>query len=80
MVTFWKELQNWMDEENISPIQACISYVYSLKEVDSVIIGVLSCTQLQEILDNIIKTDFKIPQFSIDDKDFLLNPSNWNRL
>ena len=77
---FWKELQNWMDEENISPIQACISYVYSLKEVDSVIIGVLSCTQLQEILDNIIKTDFKIPQFSIDDKDFLLNPSNWNRL
>lgn len=76
----WDQLQKWLNKKNISPIQACISYVYSLSEIDTVIIGVLNYTQLKEILESIITAEFNFPAFSIDEKDLLINPSNWDKL
>jgi hypothetical protein len=33
--------------------------------------------QLKEILENISKPEYRIPDFIIDEKEKLLNPSNW---
>lgn len=74
---FWDSYNEWLDKENITALQACINYVYFQENIDKVIIGVLNLNQLKEILENISKPEYRIPDFIIDEKEKLLNPSNW---
>lgn len=84
----WKSLwliwEDWLDQNGISSLEACISYVYKMKEVKKVIVGVDSLSQLDEIissLKNIGKfNNLNFPnQLDIEDG-LLLNPSNWKNL
>ena len=76
----WDNLNNWLNSKKISPISACINYVYSQKHIDQVIIGVMSQAQLEEILNSIDTANLEIPEFNIKDKEMLINPSNWDSL
>lgn len=77
---FWSDFNAWLSDNKISPLKACINYVYSLNDIDKLVIGVLSQGQLKEVLNCIDTINLKMPDFSIEDKELLINPSNWNLL
>jgi aryl-alcohol dehydrogenase-like predicted oxidoreductase len=82
--SLWQIWEDWLDQNGISSLEACISYVYKMKEVKKVIVGVDSLSQLNEIissLKNIGKfNNLNFPsQLDIEDG-LLLNPSNWKNL
>ena len=66
----------WLIDENISPLDACLSFVDSFNEINKVIIGINSSQQLKQILRCISKKDLKFPEMYSNDKK-LINPSNW---
>lgn len=74
----WNEWFIWFGKNpNISQMELCLSYVLSIQEIDTLIIGVNNIQQLNE-LNEIAKNPLKdnFPQFNIEDKN-LLNPTNW---
>ena len=66
----------WLIDENISPLDACLSFVDSFNEINKIIIGINSSQQLKQILRCISKKDLKFPEMYSNDKK-LINPSNW---
>jgi len=77
---FWNDFNTWLNDNKISSLKACINYVYSQNNIDKVVIGVLSQDQLREILNSIEKINVKMPDFIVDNKELLINPSNWSSL
>ncbi len=78
----WKPLfdiwHDWLKSENISPIQACISFALSNENIDKVVIGVDSLLQLKEIISLSKKKYLGIfPNIMSEDLPFI-NPSYWN--
>ena len=76
----WSNIFNnwykWLENENISSLHACLSFIDSFNEINKVVIGVNNSYQLEEILRCISKKDLRFPEISSDDKN-LINPSNW---
>tara|TARA_Y100000589_G_C27095637_1_gene605807 strand:+ start:66 stop:965 length:900 start_codon:yes stop_codon:yes gene_type:complete len=78
----WKDLfekwESWIRKNNISKIEACISYVLQNKYIDKIILGIDSQEHLQEILEIFKKSNhIEIPNlFSCEDQK-LTNPLNW---
>ena len=70
----------WLDQNNLSPVEACLNFVLHQPSIDSVLLGVQSKSQISEILSFINKTKFDIPNFEINSSDILINPSMWNNL
>jgi predicted aldo/keto reductase-like oxidoreductase len=76
----WNNWDKWLAKNNISRMEACLSYVLSFNEIDKVIVGVDSKSQLNEIysyVKNIKKMSF--PDISSNDLN-LINPSNWSSI
>jgi hypothetical protein len=80
----WKTLfQNWhkyLIEKNLSAIEACLAYQFSIPEIHRVILGVDSSEQLKQI----IKLDNRnllssLPDITSNDE-LLINPVNWSSL
>lgn len=73
----WDKWNSWLDQHDITPLQACLRYVMSLAGIGQVIVGIDSVTQLQQILDAV---GGDIPEgynaFQTDDAR-LLNPALW---
>jgi hypothetical protein len=75
----WDEWHDWLDNNRVSALEACIAFVLSHKSIDKAIVGVDSKNQLQEIASfdkSIIK---KFPDISNHDTK-LINPSYWENL
>ena len=69
---------NWLNANSISPLDACMRFLYQKEEIDQIIVGVQSATQLKEIL-NVDKNEIlSSPNWpsKIDEK--IINPSTWN--
>jgi len=75
-----KKWHNWLDENNISALQASLAFSLSFSEIDRVVIGADSVSQLQQIFDVIkLPLIFNFPSIDCDD-DCLINPSRWSGL
>ena len=76
----WKIWHEWLNDNQITALEATIRYALSIKEVSKVIVGVDSEEQLRQI---ILASDGKLPpipsELAIDDIS-LLNPSNWDKI
>lgn len=73
----WLQWHEWLREQNISPLQACLSYVMSQPEINQVVIGVEGTKQLEEIILTDKSKNILLPEtFSSADAD-LINPSRW---
>jgi len=76
----WKKWDGWLEENNLTPLEASIRYALSVPEISKVVIGVDSNFQLKEIIS---AANGKLPEIPNDlfsnDTD-LLNPANWNNL
>jgi len=72
------KLRNFMDEQGFSSIEAAIGFVSSIKEVDSVICGVNTLAQLEEIVAcSGTEVSAELCQrFAITDKE-IIDPSQW---
>lgn len=76
----WNEWDEWLKDNNLTPVQACLNYVMSHPEFRRVVIGIDNREQLLEIINSV---DYKIPlapEFREEDKTDLINPSLWHQL
>ncbi|MFG0720631.1 aldo/keto reductase [Pseudomonas sp. GLN_6] len=78
--SLWQEWHDWLSNEGLSPVQACLRHALSFKEISRVVVGVDSAVQLQEIIS---AADGQLPAVRCalhsTDPD-LLNPSLWSQL
>lgn len=77
LFSHWEE---WLADENLTAVQACLAYVLSEPAIDHVVVGIDSVTQLEDIIQNTVnKVPLPPDNLCSDDLD-LINPSNWNHL
>lgn len=77
--SFWNQWDDWLHQSHISPLQACLNYVFSLPDISKIVIGIDSLSQLEEIL-NIKKVNLEFPDFIANNDSDLIYPSNWAKL
>ena len=76
----WKVWHEWLNDNQISALEATIRHAVSLPEISKVLVGVDTVNQLKEIFIASSGVLPKIPgELCTDDSD-LLNPSNWGQL
>ena len=74
----WSYLEEWLRAEKLNSLQACLRYALSFSEIDKVIIGVDSLSQLKEICASAVGPKPEVPlKLRTNDVD-LLNPARWN--
>ena len=74
----WGRWHDWLDEQSVTPLQACLSFALSEPRIDRVVVGVDNLRQLEAIL---AEADAVVPPPPADlrsgDLD-LINPSRWS--
>ena len=76
----WDKWHNWLIENSISAVQACLSFPLSFPEVDRVVIGADSKDQLVQIIGaETEKSDHGFPEICCADVS-LIDPSKWTAL
>ena len=77
---FWVEWERWLVEHDLTPVEACLRYVSSIKEIDKIVVGVNSRAHLREIV-NITSGEMPpLPLWpGIPDRE-LINPYFWKKL
>lgn len=78
--SIWTTWNQWLSENNITALTACLGYPLSFTEVDRVVVGADNLLHLKEIVEA-SKLSFpdKIPEIVSYDQD-LINPSRWTLL
>lgn len=76
----WTKWEEWLKENNLTPLEACIRHALSMPQIEKVVVGVDSANQLQEI---ITAAEGNLPMlpsslFCHDEK--LLSPHLWSQL
>lgn len=77
----FENYHRWLIKNNISRLQAALSFIAKIKEVDLALVGINSLEHLKEILScKVIELDLDhFSRFSIQN-DLMLNPSVWKLL
>ena len=71
---------DWLDDNNISAVHACMGFVRSYSQIAKIVVGVESATQLEELIQAEKLSPMKNwPDISSVDES-LINPSYWNKL
>jgi len=75
--TLWNAWDQWLESNQLTPLQACLQYVMSLNAIHRLVIGVETPEQLSEILAVQPSNDLALPP-EIDSTDIdLIHPSRW---
>ena len=76
----WDLWDEWVQDNNVTRLSACLAYCLSFKDVDRILVGVDGISQLEEIVaaSEEVITDLFPDLSSIDPK--LINPGNWEVL
>jgi aryl-alcohol dehydrogenase-like predicted oxidoreductase len=76
----WHAWHQWMLEKEVSAVQACLAFPLTYPEIDQVVVGADSASQLAQIISAANKLlQAVLPDIHCDDEN-LINPANWNRL
>ena len=73
----WLEWNNWLNDNRVHPLSACLGYVLNIPSINKVVIGVQNKTQLEEILTSISDDPPEVPNWLNLYDDELINPSKW---
>jgi hypothetical protein len=73
----WDQWQSWLTGQQLTALQACLGFALGRCEIDRVIVGVDSVTQLQEIVAAAQTPAVTPPESLRSDDPELLNPSRW---
>ncbi len=71
----WEKWHKQLKDNNLTAIEACWNFVDQYKQIDKIIVGVLSSSELTEI-SKIPKREIDFIDFAISDEN-LIYPSNW---
>jgi len=74
-----KQYHQWLNQQSLSPLQACLSYLNQHSDIDKIIVGVDDIWQLKQIIAAIDTPITDIPDFLQSVDEGLLNPSRWQR-
>lgn len=76
----WDRWHDWLENNSVSSIEACLSYCLSVTQIDRVVIGVDTPSQLDQIISAVNRGGVhSYPNLRSSDID-LLNPANWSTL
>ena len=76
----WQTWHTWLSNNDVSALNASLSFPLSFPEVDRVVVGADSLAQLSEILKcSKLPSNIDLPNLQSDDLK-LINPTNWNLL
>ena len=75
----WDQWQGWLDEQGVTPLQACIGFGLAQSNVDGIVVGLDSVQHLQGILEAMSRAPLDAPGYLQTDDLELLNPSNWSK-
>ena len=75
-----EDWDSWVAENKTTHLDACLEFVFKIKDVDKVIVGVDSFSHLEQIINSIknIKNSKKFPIVLSSVDEDLINPSKWN--
>jgi len=77
----WKRWEDWLSDNNINALEACLNAFFNKPGIDKIIIGIDSLRHLQEIV-SILRNTHAI-EFPLDlscNDELLINPSKWDSL
>ncbi|MDC1402471.1 aldo/keto reductase [Flavobacteriaceae bacterium] len=73
----WKKYKDWLNETNLTPLEACICHAKHHKEITNIILGVEQLSQLKEIILASKKKSIEAPKAFISTDQKLINPLSW---
>jgi len=77
----WKALladfDAWIEEQNLSPLQACLGYLNQYPEIARIVVGVETAKQLQEIISAVDSSLAPVPETLQTNDLNLINPAFW---
>ncbi len=80
----WEESFNlwhdWIEDNRIDPVQACLRFVNSFKMIDEIVVGLENKRQLLQAHESLSleSQEIDFPDLSCDDE-LLINPMNWSK-
>ena len=76
----WQQWQQWLKDRNASPVQACLDFPLSFPEIDRIVVGADSVSQLAQILSATNGRSIGgMPDLQCEDEN-LINPARWSAL
>ena len=78
--SLWKIWHEWLNDNQITALEATIRYVISMPEISKVLVGVDTADQLKEVVMTTLGVLPDIPTEMYTNDADLLNPSNWGKL
>lgn len=76
----WSKWHDWLGHHTASAVQACLAYPLSFPEIDRVVVGADSVSQLQQIIDAASSAaPIDLPDLYCSAEN-LINPSRWSQL
>lgn len=76
----WRAWSQWLDENALDPVEACLLHALSIPEVDRVVVGVDGLSHLEALLATRIRELPPLPKWSQNPPEELLDPSRWSML
>ena len=75
-----KKWHDWLDVNNITALQASLAFAHSFPEIDRVVVGADTLSQLLEIVSSANNpVNISLPDLLCADEN-LINPANWSKL
>jgi len=78
--TMWEQWHCWLENQALTPLQACLGFALAQPEIDRVVVGVDSLKQLKEIFTSVGMKTVMPPEVLMSKDLDLINPSHWNTL
>lgn len=76
----WQQWDRWLKEQEVAPLQACLSFALRQPGVGRVVVGVDSLRHVQEILMSSVAQAIDPPLTLATEAPDLVNPSRWSAL
>jgi len=76
----WNKWHQWLSHQNVSAVQACLAFPLSFPEIDRVVVGADSVSQLAQIVSAAnSQNNGDLPDLQCEDEN-LINPAQWPAL
>ena len=77
----WKNLfkawHTWLERNRLSKLQACLNFILSFKQIDLIIFGACSKTQIEQIINTVNRSTKLYPKNIISNNLQLIDPRQW---
>ena len=76
----WNSWHRWLADHDISAVHACLAFPFSYPEIDRVVVGADSMSQLEQIINAASRHAISdLPDLKCEDES-LINPAHWTKL